>query len=79
MSGHAILDSCHNCGKGEVELFVVDVSETSMSCGEIDDNTRKRYHHIHVFTACVRCRHRIWQQGEEPVDLEELDKKGHEA
>lgn len=60
MSGHAILDSCHNCGKANTELFVVSVSKTSLSCGEVDEEG-KEYHHVHVAVACTSCKINIWE------------------
>lgn len=69
MSGHAILDSCHNCGAHNVELFVVDVSPTSLSCkhdpteGHPSGLEVATNHHIHVFTACASCKKAIWEKG----------------
>jgi len=63
MSGHAILDSYHHCGKAGVELFVVHISKTSSSCGETGIE-EAQYHHIHVNVACGRCKATIWDREE---------------
>jgi hypothetical protein len=64
MSGHAILDCCHNCGAKDVELKVVHQSETSSSCGDLrmTDEGPRSYHHIHVTAACPRCVEMIWER-----------------
>lgn len=65
MSGHAILDSCHHCGKAGVELFLVDTSRTSWSCSEATVSSElPKYHHIHVFVACGKCKADIWDEKE---------------
>lgn len=63
MSGHAILDSCHNCGKERVPLFVVSVSTDSSAC--VEDSVELSpyvYHHIHVTVACADCKRDIWNK-----------------
>ena len=62
MSGHVILDSCHNCGASGVPLFIVDVSESSTACGE----THEQGPHIHVFAACEKCRAEFWEKDKVP-------------
>lgn len=63
MSGHAILDSCHNCGTNNVPLEIVSQSPNSLSCGTNDETDDKvPYHHIHVFAACEKCTKHIWRK-----------------
>lgn len=62
MTGHAILNSCHNCGKKNCRLQLVsplpDGSKGNMSsdghCPDMDP-------HVHVFVACDECREGIWE------------------
>jgi hypothetical protein len=50
MSGHAILDSCHNCGAKDVPLKVVSIA----------DDCDEAHFHIHVVAACEECQETIW-------------------
>lgn len=67
MSGHAILDSCHNCGAKDVQLKVVHQSASSNECGFGEGSLvdEKPYHHIHVTVACLKCRRTIWGRNDE--------------
>ncbi len=62
MSGHAILDSCHNCGKEFVHLNVMHVSSDSATCQEATEKNGKVYHHIHIVVACDDCKKNIWDK-----------------
>lgn len=76
MSGHAILDSCHNCGKAGVQLRIVHLSEDSLDCGHVLDGKYggneggTRYHHIHFIVACDDCKRNIWERSHEANDYQ---------
>lgn len=60
-SGHAILKSCHNCGRDGVRLRIVSTTPDSLGCGHAMNDDGARYHHIHVTAACDDCWRTIWR------------------